>query len=98
MPPQEQQQGPQQNQMSPEDAKAIMGTATHLQSFLLPPKVDPQGTPPQAPQQDPDAQKIDALQQEFQDFKKQVGSSIKEEMGGIKDLIKQALKEDEPKN
>ena len=89
-----------QADMTPEDAKASLGIATYLQGMLMPQEPIegeetqemPQGEEQeQEPQIDPEALKEEISGALMKDVKKM----IKEEIGGIKDMLKEALKDDE---
>lgn len=99
-----------QEQMTPEDAKASMGIATFLMDNLMPKAEQPPTEAPSEPQQapsepetpettpdtpDPD---FEALKAEFdsklQEMEKSTKDTIRAEIGGIKDMIKEALQED----
>lgn len=97
MPPQS-----QPDEITPEDAKASMGIATFLQDQMMPqaPEEQPQNgsqSPEMAPEQ-PQQPQVDpeAITAEVEGkVMKEVKSLIKEEIGGIKDMLKEALDEEE---
>lgn len=94
---------PQENQqdlspeMTPEEAKASLGIATMLQQQHLDSQMPPESSEGAENTQSGEKQQIDpeALKEEISgDLMKEVKKMIKEEIGGIKDMIKEALKED----
>ena len=98
---------PQQNsQMSAEDAKASLGIATMLMQQLMP-KASPEATDspqnaetPQTPQNTPTDEmtpRIEDLEGRFDKLEKEVKQSIKEEIGGIKEMIKKSLENGDEK-
>ena len=99
----------QQNQdMSVEDAKASMGIATALMQQIMP-KAQPEGqqegtessTNAEKPEMGQDTQedkitpRIEDLEGRFGELEKEVKKTIKEEISGIKDMIKKALQDGE---
>ena len=94
----------QQNDMTPEEAKASLGIATYLQQQMLPQGVPIDGdkTAEMAPDSDLTLEteedltpRIDDLESQFKDFQKEVKKMIKDEIGGIRQDIKDALQEDD---
>lgn len=85
--------------MTPEEAKASLGVATGLiDNVLLKPQEEEmteemptedveQGMEMEQPEQD--------IRQEFDQFKQEISQTIKEEIGGLKTTIEQALSESE---
>lgn len=89
--------------LTPDQAKASLGLATHLQSHLLPPKgqqasQEPQNAPEQAqqaqPQEDTNGPRIDAIEAKIADLEEKTSGKIKEGLDQIKTMIKEALSED----
>lgn len=93
-------------EMSAEDAKASMGIATMLMQQLMP-KAPQEGTEaptnaetpetPQDTQEDKITPRIEDLEGKFGELEKEVKKTIKEEISGIKEMIKEALSEDADK-
>ena len=90
-----------QPDMTPEEAKASLGIATYLQQQMLHQGVpiDGDNSPEMAPDSDLelDTEEVpeDDMKGEFEAFKKETKSMIKDEIASIKDMLKEALKEDE---
>lgn len=96
-----------QGPMTEDDFAAALGYITTINQNMLGKQ---QGGTPQAQNQPPEASqtppappdanpRVDALEAKFEAFQKQVGEEIKTGMDGIKQMIQDALKEDdnEPK-
>lgn len=81
---------PQNSQMSPEEAKASLGIATHLQGMLLPQA--PVASNP-APEPPTNQQTSQDLQTEMQGLE----SRIMDEIGTLKEEIKKAQPQDSNK-
>lgn len=77
------------SQMSPQEAKASLGIATNLMAKTLPQKPSEQSPEPagQPAQEDPEAKK--------QEMMTEVTKLVDEKFNELKDLIKNALNEDE---
>lgn len=76
------------NELSPDEAKASLGIATRLsEQFFNPKQEKPKETTPM--EENPEDLKKDIMQD--------VKSLIKEEIGGIKEMLKEALKDDSEK-
>lgn len=86
-----------QSNMTPEDAKASLGIATMLQSKLLPQdaSIATESDIEQEQPQEDLTSRIDVLETQFQEFQKATQQMIKDEIGGIKDMIKESLQEDD---
>mgnify|MGYP001586939415 FL=1 len=103
--PQQNSQTPnsQNNELTVEEAKAAMGISTALMQQLMP-KAPQEATEsptnaetpetPQDTQEDKITPRIEDLEGKFGELEKEVKKTIKEEIGGIKELIKEALNED----
>lgn len=84
-------------QLTPQEAKASLGLATGLmQKHLISQK--PQEQPQEQGQEQPTEQeadpKIAELEAKFTDFQKEVKDTIKNEIGDLKQTIKDALNEE----
>lgn len=94
-------------QMTPDEAAASLAFATQLSEGLLPKgqgdmpvEGDNMGeTAPSEelslePEEDTNP-RIDELETQFKDFQKEVKDTIKNEIGGLKEMIKESLNEEE---
>lgn len=102
---------PQDNskKMNPDETAATLAFATHLSQQTMPkaPPQAPQGATGDQNEQDEsniqDEIKANSKEMEkmmdtkLNDFKKEIMGTIKDEIGGIKDIIQEALKEDDGK-
>lgn len=84
-----------QTDMTAEEAKASLGVATFLQEQLIPKAQEQAPMEEQQAPQDDVTPRIDELETKIGDLEKSVQETIQKEMGGLKDLIKEALSEDE---
>lgn len=91
------------NDMTPEEAKASLGIATYLQEQMLAqmnPQMAQEGSNSleNAPQEDlsldTEESPEEDMKAEFEAFKKETKKMIKDEIGGIKDMLKEVLKEE----
>lgn len=91
--------------LSPDEAKASLGVATHLMDQLMPreqqqpesSQEQAQNEQPTQSQEDTVTPRVDELEGKFGDLEKEVKKTIKDELGGIKDMIQELIKEDNGK-
>ena len=87
------------NQMTTDEAKASLGIATALQQQMM------QQQSPQAPQEQKtvstgeeppqtENDKVSELETKFSEFQKEIKTMIKDEIGGLKEELKNALSEE----
>lgn len=94
--------------MSMEESKAALGNATYLQEQLLMQQnagmgediateapIEPQEAPTEDLDVETEEEPEEDMKAEFDDFKKEVKKMVKEEIGGIKEMINSALKDEE---
>ena len=88
-------------QMTPDEAAASLAFATQLSQGLMPqntPEEGDMGAETAPEQENPEEMENDPTEEmntKFEDFKKEVAKTIKDEIGGLKKEIQDALKEDE---
>lgn len=100
MPPQNSQQSTHPG-MPPDDAAASLAMATHISTQLAAPQqpMDAQNAPTGAPEdvtQIDLAPQVEAMQKEIDSLKKQVAQQPKDDIAEMKQMIQDALNEDEP--
>lgn len=84
------------------DKAAALAMATHLQTGLITPENTPKNSMENG-QNEPKtgepnleiAGEIEGLETQFKDFKREINSTIKEQIGQVTQLVKDALSEDE---
>lgn len=94
---------PEDMQMNPDDAKASLGIATALQDQLMPQipqevqkeEIPQEQAENQQPQEDIITPRMEELEGKFTDLEKEIKALIKDEISGMKDMIKEALSEDD---
>lgn len=96
---------PPQNDMTPDEHAAALGFITTLGSQVMGAQnaTDPTQTPDSAPtgEETPEPQedltpRIEGLEGQFNEFKEEIKKDIKDEMEGLKGMIKDALAADNP--
>lgn len=88
---------PTNQELTPDEAKAALGTATYLQEQLIPRQTQenaPQNAQNGEMDETGEDEKYADLEARIGEVEKSTRTAIKEEIGGIKDMIKQLLEEE----
>lgn len=93
---------PEQTQptMTGDESAAALAFATQLQQQLIPKQAPQEAEMAQGEEMMDESQnmadpRVDELETQFKDFKKEVQKMVKDEIGGLKDMIKEALNEED---
>lgn len=101
--PQQESQAPLEGQLNENDLAALLGYMTTLNQHangqhpgqIAQQDAQAQNQPPEAPPvpeaPPPPDPRVDELESQFKALKEEVGKTIKDEIGQVKDMVKQAL-------